>query len=257
LEETKKLLPQVPVLSEYSLVKDELLTRINKLNAITELNKDNEKDVKTGIAEINKVKDRIGRFRIDETARFLEYINPCIEQCKELEQLCVSGISDIKAKVKTLEEQEREQKISIITQLFNFTLEACPFKNLLKFEMFFEPSMANKTTTLTIIEKQLKDWAEAKTSDLNFINRNADDSEAIIAIYFSNGLKLTAAIDEHQQRYKSESEIKAMMATEAIQPATTFEKKVDLTIKINQLPRSKVKALQAFLDGLVVDWEIV
>ena len=87
MEETKKLLPQVPVLTEYKMVKDELKSRIKKLNEITVLTEDNKKEVKSAISEINKVKDRVSRFRIDETAKFLEYINPYIEQCKELEKL--------------------------------------------------------------------------------------------------------------------------------------------------------------------------
>lgn len=86
--ENVKLLPQLPVLAEYSLVKEELKTRIKTLNEITSLTEENKKEVKTAISEITKVKDRISRFRIDETAKFMEYINPYIEQCKELEKLC-------------------------------------------------------------------------------------------------------------------------------------------------------------------------
>lgn len=95
MEETKKLLPQVPVLTEYKMVKDELKSRIKKLNEITALTEDNKKEVKSAISEINKVKDRVSRFRIDETAKFLEYINPYIEQCKELEKLCTEGVIQI------------------------------------------------------------------------------------------------------------------------------------------------------------------
>ena len=74
-ENENKLLPQVPVLSEYEVVKTELEAKIKKLNSITELTEENKKEVKTGIAEINKVKERISRYRIDETNRFLEINN--------------------------------------------------------------------------------------------------------------------------------------------------------------------------------------
>lgn len=263
MEETKKLLPQVPVLTEYKLVKDELKLRIKKLNEITVLTEDNKKEVKSAISEINKVKDRVSRFRIDETAKFLEYINPYIDQCKELEKLCVEGVSTIKSKVTELEEAEKKQKAETVKQLFLFALEPCPYKSILSFDMFFEPSMSNKTSSLTVIENQLNEWIAARTSDLDFIKKNADEADAIIAIYLTNGLKLTAAVESHQERYRSEAEIKAMISAEAPQvsanvPKTSmsFEKKVDITVSIKQLPQSKVKALQSFLDGLGVDWEV-
>lgn len=256
MNENIKLLPEVPILTEYQLVKDELINRIAELNKITVLTEDNKKDVKMAIAEMNKIKDRISRFRIDETARFLEYINPCINQCKELEKLCVDGCAQVKAKVSELEEAERQQKISTLRKLFDFALEPCPFRDLLNFEMFFEQSMSNKTSSITVIESQLKEWVADRTSDIEFINKNTDEAQAIIAIYLKNGFKLTTAIEAQQERYKSEAEIKAMISAESAPVQNTFEKKMDITVSIKQLPQSKVKALQAFLDGLGVDWEI-
>ena len=38
--------------------------------------------------------------------------------------------------------------------------------------------------------------------------------------------------------------------------AINIEKKLDICIKIKQLPKSKVKALQAFLDGLGVEFDV-
>lgn len=258
MTENKTILPVVPVLTEYHEFKKNITSVITKLNKITELTEENKKEVKTVIAEMNKTKERIARYRIDETNKFLEYINPYIEQCKELEKLCIDGMSQIKTKVTELEESERKQKVETVHKLFDFCLEACPYHNLLKFEMFFEQNMGNKSTSLTVIETQLKEWIEARTSDFNFIKKNADDAEAIIAIYLQNGLKLTAAIETHQERYKSEAEIQAMIAVEEKpQVADSFEKKLDITVKIKQLPQSKVRALQAFLDGLGVEFEVL
>ena len=262
--ENKKLMPQVPVMANYQLAKDTLTDRIAKINEITEITEENKKEVKTAIAEITKEKDRVARFRIDETKKFMEYINPYLDQCKELEKLCVEGLAQIKSKVAALEESERAQKVETVNKLFNFALEACPYANLLKFEMFFEQTMGNKGTSLTVIETQLNEWISARTSDFDFIKKNADDAESIIQIYLQNGLKLTAAIETHQERYKSEAEIKAMISIETPQAPTSapsgsvsFEKKMDITFKIKQLPQSKVKALQAFLDGLGVEWEVI
>jgi len=261
MDENKTILPVVPVLTEYHEFKKNITSVIIKLNKITELTEENKKEVKTVIAEMNKTKERISRYRIDETNKFLEYINPYIEQCKELEKLCTDGMAQIKTKVTELEESERKQKVETVHKLFDFCLESCPYRNLLKFEMFFEQSMGNKSASLTVIETQLKEWIEVRTSDFNFIKKNADDAEAIIAIYLQNGLKLTAAIETHQERYKSEAEIQAMIAveqepTQVLASKPSFEKKLDITVKIKQLPQSKVKALQAFLDGLGVEFEV-
>ena len=245
----------MPVLANYKEFKDNITAVLVKLSEIKELTEDNKKEVKTAIAEINKTKDRISRYRIDETAKFMEYIDPYIEQCKELEKLCNDGVAGIKEKVKELEEKERADKMDTLKKLFDFMMEQCIYRNILNFNMFFEASMANKSTSLTVVEKQLGDWISDRTRDIDFIKTNTDDADAIIAIYLQNGLKLTLAIETYQARYKSEAEIKAMIATEEA-PKVTFEKKIDVTVKIKQLPQSKVKALQAFLDGLGVEWEI-
>ena len=253
----QKLLPQIPVLTEYLQVKQELSARIEKLNAITELTEDNKKEVKTGIAEINKVKDRIARYRIDQTNEFLKHIQPYIDQCKELEDMCVKGLAEIKGRVADLEEKERNQKIETIKKLWEIKLDAIQNRSLLKFEMFFEKSMGNKTTSLNVIEKQLDEWIEKKDNDLKFIKNNTHYPEAIIKIYLENGLDLTKAISTYQDRFKSEAEISAMIAADESQAqATSFEKKLNICIKIKQLPKSKVKALQAFLDGLGVEFDV-
>lgn len=258
--ENKKLLPSVPVLSEYSAVKQELTAKIEKLNSIKYLTEDNKKEVKNGIAEINKVKDRISRYRIDETNKFLGYIQPYIDKCKELEKLCTDGLSSIKAKVKELEEIEREDKKKNVNVLFNFVVEQDhpELQKLVKFEMFFVDRYVNKTTSMAIIENELKAWLSQRASDIKFIKNNTDEPEVILNNYFSNGLVLTAAIEEYQKRFASEAEIKAAIAQEQTQVKVknTFEKKIDIVIEIKQLPKSKVTALQGFLDSLGVDFEV-
>jgi len=255
----EKLLPDVPVLSEYAAVKQELTAKIEKLNSIQHLSEDNKKEVKTGIAEINKVKDRISRYRIDETNRFLGYIQPYIDKCKELEKLCTEGLSAIKAKVKELEEKEKTDKTNDIKVLFKYVIEQdyTQYQNLLKFEMWFDTKYANKTLSMTMIEKDLKEWCENKIADIDFIKKKTDEPEAILSIYLNNGQKLTAAIEEYQQRFASEAEIKAAIAAEETKSAVNaFEKKLDIVIKIKQLPKSKVAALQSFLNGLGVEFEV-
>ena len=69
--------------------------------------------------------------------------------------------------------------------------------------------------------------------------------------------RFTKAIRAYQDRFKSEAEISAMIAADESQnQASNIEKKLDICIKIKQLPKSKVKALQAFLDGLGVEFDV-
>lgn len=255
-DENLKLLPQVPVLSEYDLVKSELEAKISKLNAIQVLTDENKKEVKNAIAEINKVKDRIKRYRIDETNRFMEYIKPYVDKCKELEEYCDKGLSDIKAKVSELEKKERDEKIETVKKLFEFILQGKSYANLLKFEMFFEEKMANKTAAITIIQKQLEEWYQKREDDINFIKKQADDSDKVLAIYLSNGLNLTKAIETYQERFKSEAEIAAAMASEEAATTESFEKKINIRVTINELPKSKGVALDNFLKTLGVDYKI-
>lgn len=256
MADENKLLPQVPVLSEYEIVKTELKTKVEKLNAITELTEENKKEVKTGIAEINKVKERISRYRIDETNRFLEYIQPYIDKCKELEKLCDTGLEDIKKKVKELEESEKALKKTTVQKTFELFMENKDYSNLIKFEMFFEEKMCNKTVSLNVIQAQLETWYNQRKSDIDFIKKQADDSDKVIAIYLENGLNLTQAIETYQERFKSEAEIAAAMTSEQAAPTQTFEKKINLVVHIKQLPQSKGIALEQFLKNLGIEYTL-
>lgn len=249
-----KLLPQIPVLTEYLQVKNELQARIDKLNAIEYLTDENQKEVKTSIAEINKVKDRIARYRIDSQNEFLKHIEPYIAQCKELEKMCVDGVATIKAKVSDLEEKERNAKIDTVKKLFELKLEYSKYKSILKFDYFFEKPMGNKTSKLNVIEKQMDEWIENKTNDLNFIKDNTDEPDAIMPIYLENGLNLTKSIQTYQDRFKNEAEIKAMIAADTSN--NSVEKKLDLRVTIMQLPKTKAQALQSFLNGLGVEYNV-
>ena len=252
------LVPEIPVLAEYNEVKQELIKRIDKINAIEYINADNEKEVKKAIAEINKVKDRIARFRIDNTNAFMEHIKHYTDQCKELEKMCVDGVSSIKAKISELEEQERQNKIDLIKKCFEMTMmNYAIVRNHLTFEHFYQKQMSNKSVSLNVVESQLKEWAEAKENELIFIQDNCDEPATVINIYKNNGLNVTKAISEYQERFKSEAEIKAIIASEESKKAKeSFEQVLDICIKINKLPKSKVQALQSFLDSLKVEFTV-
>lgn len=250
-----KLLPQVPVFAEYLQVKNELLSKIEKVNSIQVLTSENQKEVKKCIAEINKVKDRISRFRIDNTNNFLKYIEPYIEQCKELEKLCTDGVSEIKSKMAELENKEREEKTITLARLFDIKSQQYQYRKLFNFDMFFEKSMANKTSSINVVEAQMKEWLDSKSKDIDFIKNNTDEPDAIISIYLNNGLCLTSAIESYQEQFKSESEIKALLASEEAS-SNTLEKKLDLRVTIKQLPKTKALALQSFLSNLGVEFNV-
>ena len=255
-EDENKLLPQVPVLSEYEVVKTELEAKIKKLNSITELTEENKKEVKTGIAEINKVKERISRYRIDETNRFLEYIQPYVDKCKELEKLCDTGLADIKQKVKDLENAEKALKKETISKAFELFMATKDYSNLLKFEMFFDEKMCNKSVSLNVIQNQLETWYNQRKSDIDFIKKQTDDCDKVTSIYLKNGLNLTQAIETYQSQIKSEAEIVAIMANDVAAATETFEKKIDIVVTIKQLPKSKVAALEQFLNSLGVEFTV-
>ena len=256
MEQEKKLLPQTPVLTEYLQVKEEIENRVNKYKDLKVITEDNKKEIKNSIAELNKVKQRIARYRIDNTDAFMEYIKPFVEQCKELENLCDSGTAEIKQLLADYENSEKKQKEETINKLFNFNMECCPFKELLKFEMFFDLKMANKTANLNIVEKELKEWISKRTEELNFINSNCDEPVKVIAIYLKNEFNLTGAIQEYQDQFKTEAQIEAIKAQAVKTVHSSFERKINLKIIINFLPQSKAGALESFLKSLNVDYKV-
>lgn len=256
-QEQGLLVPAIPVLTEYEEVKKEILTRVEKFKDTKIVTEETKKEVKKEIAEINKIKQKISRFRIDNTALFLKYIEPYVSKCQELEKLCTDSVADINAKVKELEDKERADKKESIKKLFDFLWERTKYNTLLNFEMFFEPAMTNKTQSLTVLEKQMGEWLQKRVQDIEFFYNSADEPDVVIPIYLKNGFDVTAALAEYQERFKTAAEIKAIQATEEASKPTYngFEKTVSVIIKIENLPLRKASALQNFLEGLGIEYE--
>ena len=157
----------------FDTLSDRLQEIIKKTSGNAELTEENKKEVKTGIAEINKVKERISRYRIDETNRFLEYIQPYVDKCKELEKLCDTGLAGIKQKVKDLENAEKALKKETVSKAFELFMATKDYSNFLKFEMFFDEKMCNKSVSLNAVADTIIDMI------LNSIECNLDSSATV------------------------------------------------------------------------------
>lgn len=254
-----QIVPIIPTLVEYEQVKAEINAKIENLNKYEILTAENEKEAKAAIAELNKVKDRISRYRIDNTNQFLEYINPYINACKELEALCTDGVATVKAKINELETKAKNEKTESIKKLFNFLCEENSFlrKGLIKFEMLFDLKWANKTASLTIIEKELRTKLELICKDIDYITSNCDEPDVIIPIYLEKNFNLSDALQTYQSRFVSSSEIKGMIAAEKQEKIkNTVEKKLDLRITVKQLTKTQAEGLNQFLKNMNVEFNI-
>lgn len=114
--------------------------------------------------------------------------------------------------------------------------------------------MSNKTTKINVVEAQMREWIENKVKDLKFIENNTDEPQSIIRIYLENGLNLADAIEKHQDIYKDEAEIKAIISNENTE--NKVEKKLNLLITIKNLPKSKATALQTCLTQLGLEYKV-
>lgn len=142
-------------------------TEIAKYIRTLDVSPDNVKDVKATLAKARKVTDRLNRARIDIKREILKNYNIFEAQVKELDAIITDAESELRTKVKALEEQERREKAAALYDIFQKRVEMyVDIKTLLPdaFETWLKPSHLNKTTTLKAAEEDMVKWLEEVTA---------------------------------------------------------------------------------------------
>jgi len=187
---------------------------------------ENIKESKKLMAAITKKVKEVDARRISIKKKMMEPYQDFEEKVKEI-LLIVNNSEDIvRNQIRELEEKERIEKRNFLEDLFNRRLSSYPFKDLFSFMDFLKPSHLNKTVTVDAVEKEMVEFLEKITKDLDVIEL-MPEKERLISFYLDEKDlgQAIALVAKEKERNEQIQRLQTMDESKA--PCTFFIKIFD------------------------------
>lgn len=201
------------IFPEFENLKRQAEELANEISQI-DVNEENIKQSKKLLAAVNRELKELEDKRIKIKKKMLEPYTVFECQVKEIVNIVKEADEIVRQQVKALEELERNEKHSILEDLFSKRIVHYSFRDLFSFPDFLKPKHLNKSTSIESVESEMVDFLEKLAKDLKVI-QTMPDSQAILDAYIDSK-DLAAAISLYQQREARKAKIEA---TKALAPA--------------------------------------
>ncbi len=173
---------------------------------------DGIKEAKTTLAAARRVTDGLNRKRIDLKKQILGNYSEFESQIRSLTGVIDEADSDLRGKVRDLEEQEREEKKQKIRDMWNkrftdYTLSQLVSSDI-AFNRWLQPVHLNKTTTMKAVEMSMVFWLEEREKDLQACRSMGD--EYLTEYLLSYDLSITiASVKDRAERAEAVNQLTA------------------------------------------------
>lgn len=197
-----------------------------------DLTEETVKEAKTTLAAARKVADGLDRKRIDLKKQLLGNFSQFEAQIREIQSVVSAAESDLREKVKELDEQQREQKKDKIAEIWD---KRFPQYKLAKFAGSYEafvkwlqPSFLNKNVSMKAVEQSMTDWLEERESDITACEGMGDEylTEYLLTYH------LPTTITTVQERQKRAMALKEAMSDTKSEWVDDFDDEVEEEIAV-------------------------
>ena len=176
-----------PVLiTNYEELKKELTEKTDLYKNIV-YSEENIKDAKTDRANLNKLEKAINDEKIRIKNVFLKPYEDFESKCKELMALVKEASTNIDKQIKDFESKQDDEKKTMIKDIFDGYVGE--FKELINFDVVFDPKWLNKTCSYKKIEEDINHIITKTKLDMETINGQISDDNVrkqVIGFYFRN-----------------------------------------------------------------------
>ncbi len=167
-----------------------------------DVTEENIKEAKATLAKARKLTDKLARARIDMKKEILASYTEFEAKVKEIIDIIGDADKETRAKVKDLEEKERQQKKAAIYELWLKRIPAYDYDLLNAvlpdaFEKWLNPKHLNKTTSMKSIEADMTAWIQKTLTDIETVKGMGDE---YVEAYAWAGGDLAKAIQTVKQR---------------------------------------------------------
>ena len=184
---------------------------------------ENIKETKATLAKARKLTDKLNRARIDMKKAILQNYTTFEQQVKEITGIIDDADKEIRAKVKDMEEAERQRKKEAIHELWLKRIPAYDYDLLNAvlpnaFDRWLTPKHLNKSTSMKSIETDMTTWIQKTLTDIETAKSMGDD---YVEAYAWTG-DLAKAIAEVHRREDALDAIHGLMDPDEEEPSQTF-----------------------------------
>lgn len=184
---------------------------------------ENIKEAKATLAKSRKLTDRLNQARIEMKKKILMNYNVFEEQVKEIVGIIDDADKEVRAKVKDLEEKERQQKKDAIHELWLKRIPAYDYDLLNAvlpnaFDRWLTPKHLNKTTSMKSVEAEMTAWIQKTITEITTLKDMGDD---YLEAYTYTG-DMAKAIQQVKQREDFLDTLHGLKAEDVEEPSQTF-----------------------------------
>lgn len=161
----------------YEVFKEKAIDISEEIRAMN-VDPENIKEAKTMLAEARKITDRLSRVRIDIKKEILAGYQTFEAQVKEISAIIGDADDALRAKVRELEEAERQAKKEALRMTWDMRIDRFPYvRDYLKdpFERWLTQKHLNKTVSMKKAEADMVKWLEQEDLSLQSAEAMGED----------------------------------------------------------------------------------
>lgn len=206
----------------------------------TVITEDNLPEVKDILARARKVEKGLTDKRIQIKKEILKQYEVFESQIKEGIAIIDSADSELRSKVRELEEAERDAKEVELHKLFNEYLERSDVSSLVTFEFILDQKWLNKSVSLKKATQEMYESMNTANEDLYSFNGNPDSSR-LIDLYLQ-GNSVAQAINKLNQEKETAKRIAELTNSKPVESFTiTIHSKKDFELAKRLLEENDIK----------------
>lgn len=209
----------------------------------TVLTEDNVAEVRQTLANARKIVTALETRRKEVKAAILEPYTVLEKQVKIITGIINNADDELRAKVKEMEEREREEKKGILREIWDKRIPMYKFPEYIKgadgsntsdpFDRWIQPQHTNKTYPISNSEKDMTAWMEQRERDCESIM--GMEAAGYIMDAYTQSLDLACAINTGAARKKKVEEINTKVPESKNEPCAIFYITGDTAIKFVEL----------------------
>ena len=188
----------------------------------TVLTEDNVAEVRMTLANARKIVNALETRRKEVKNAILEPYTVLEKQVKIITGIINSADDELRAKVKEMEEREREEKKGVLREIWDKRIPMYKFPEYISdpFDRWIQPQHTNKTYPVSNAEKDMTSWMEQRERDCESIM--GMDAAGYIMEAYAQSLDLACAISTGMARKKKVEEITTKVPESVHEPCAVF-----------------------------------
>ena len=196
----------------FAEIKEALALQMSAYTSL-EITEDAQKEAKTELATLRKIRKAVDDKRKDVKKKFLAPYENFESEVKDVLAIIDEPIELIDSKLKAFDAKRAEEKLEHVKEIYDETIG--DLESYLPFETIFNPKWTNASYKDSDIVFDIQEKTVRVKNDLSVIDAlNSEIKDELIALYKKSGNDLATTIQRNTQYMQDKSKVAAQIAEE-------------------------------------------